>query len=153
MTTQTPPRWDLTNVYPSLDAKQYISDFDKLNTLIDGMESLIKEKAAGATGKEPAGHSQRSPRNSSTATTPSCCSAARCARISNHSYRQTPTTRMPCARNRNLTSWLFGSGSLKRNYWHGSAKWRNAYRKCLQRNHRSRRTAISWRIRPGRAAT
>ena len=56
MTTQTPPRWDLTNVYPSLDAKQYISDFDKLNTLIDGMESLIKEKAAGATGKEPVGH-------------------------------------------------------------------------------------------------
>ncbi len=55
MTTQNSPRWDLTNVYPSLDSKEYSTDFEKLNTLIAGMESLIKEKAAGVTGKEPAG--------------------------------------------------------------------------------------------------
>ncbi len=55
MTSQYPPRWDLINVYPSLESKEYSTDFEKLNTLIAGMETLIKEKAAGATGKEPAG--------------------------------------------------------------------------------------------------
>ncbi len=49
MTTQTPPRWDLTNVYPSLSSKEYSADFEKLNSLLSGMETLIKEKAAITT--------------------------------------------------------------------------------------------------------
>jgi len=52
MTTQTPPRWDLTNVYPALDSKEYAADFKRLQTLITGMETLLGEKAAKLTGKE-----------------------------------------------------------------------------------------------------
>ena len=55
MTTQTPPRWDLTNVYPALSSKEYAADFEKLNSLLTGMESLVKDKAAVVTGKEEAG--------------------------------------------------------------------------------------------------
>ncbi|HNR02586.1 MAG TPA: M3 family oligoendopeptidase [Anaerolineaceae bacterium] len=54
MTTQTPPRWDLTNVYPSLSSKEYSADFEKLNTLLMEMEILIKEKTAKVTGANEA---------------------------------------------------------------------------------------------------
>lgn len=60
MTTQTPPRWDLTNVYPSLSSKEYSADFEKLNTLLMEMETLIKEKTAKVTGaNEAAGLAQQ----------------------------------------------------------------------------------------------
>ena len=52
MTTQIPPRWDLSNVYPALDSKEYNADFEKLHKLITGMEDLLGAKAAGLTGKE-----------------------------------------------------------------------------------------------------
>ena len=54
MTAQTPPRWDLTNVYPSLSSKEYSADFEKLNLLIAKMETLINEKAAVVTAKDEA---------------------------------------------------------------------------------------------------
>lgn len=54
MTPQTPPRWDLTNVYPSLESKEYTADFDRLKAIIAEMESIIKEKASVVTGKEEA---------------------------------------------------------------------------------------------------
>ena len=54
MTAETPPRWDLTNVYPSLSSKEYNADFEKLNALIVELETLINEKAAVVTAKDDA---------------------------------------------------------------------------------------------------
>ncbi len=33
MSEQTPPRWDLTNVYPSLSSKEYCSGFRETQNL------------------------------------------------------------------------------------------------------------------------
>lgn len=52
MSTQTPPRWDLSNVYPSLSSKEFAADTEKLNRLIAEMEVLLKEKAAVMSEKE-----------------------------------------------------------------------------------------------------
>lgn len=54
MTVKTPPRWDLTNVFPSLDSNEYNATFENLKSLLGEMESLIKEKAATVTGAEAA---------------------------------------------------------------------------------------------------
>ena len=53
MTTQTPPRWDLTNVYPSLSSKEFAADFEQLNFLIteiDGLPDQIKILIWDASG-------------------------------------------------------------------------------------------------------
>jgi pepF/M3 family oligoendopeptidase len=52
MPAQTPPRWDLSNVYPSLSSTEFKADFQKLKDQIASMEGLLKEKAATMTGKE-----------------------------------------------------------------------------------------------------
>jgi pepF/M3 family oligoendopeptidase len=52
MTTQAVPRWDLSNVYPSLSSKEFEADAIKTTQLITAMEVLLKEKASGMTGKE-----------------------------------------------------------------------------------------------------
>ena len=44
MSTEAPPRWDLTNVYPALSSKKYIADFNKLKGLIADQELYIAEK-------------------------------------------------------------------------------------------------------------
>jgi len=41
MSTQTPPRWDLTNVYPSLASKEYAADVQKLVALIDEQSAFV----------------------------------------------------------------------------------------------------------------
>ncbi len=46
MPANKPPRWDLSNVYPSLSSPQYASDFIKLNKLLNEQETLLNEKAA-----------------------------------------------------------------------------------------------------------
>ncbi|HBO33321.1 MAG TPA: oligoendopeptidase F [Anaerolineaceae bacterium] len=51
MTTQTPPRWDLTNVYPSLSSKEFAGDFEKLNIMIAEIEGVLKERAVVANDK------------------------------------------------------------------------------------------------------
>jgi len=53
MTTQLPPRWDLSNVYPSLSSMEFETDSKKLNTMINEMEAMLKEKASGTSGNEP----------------------------------------------------------------------------------------------------
>ncbi len=45
MTTQTPPHWDLTNVYPSLSSKEFSSDFRKFQEQMNTLETLLDEKA------------------------------------------------------------------------------------------------------------
>jgi pepF/M3 family oligoendopeptidase len=41
MAEQKPPRWDLTNVYPSLSSKQYAADLAKLKKLITDQDALL----------------------------------------------------------------------------------------------------------------
>jgi len=41
MTEPTPPRWDLTNVYPSLDAPALSADFETLRAKIAALETFI----------------------------------------------------------------------------------------------------------------
>ena len=53
MTAQTAPRWNLTNVYPSLSSKEYNADCEKVESFISDMESLM-EKAAAFSGQEDA---------------------------------------------------------------------------------------------------
>ncbi len=51
MSAQKPPRWDLSNVYPSLSSPEYASDFEKFKNLIDEEEALLREKAADLDSK------------------------------------------------------------------------------------------------------
>lgn len=51
MSTNLPPRWDLSNVYPSSSA-DYVRDFEKLSHLISEMEKVLTGTAAKTTGKE-----------------------------------------------------------------------------------------------------
>ncbi|MGA9397436.1 MAG: M3 family metallopeptidase, partial [Anaerolineaceae bacterium] len=44
MPKETPPHWDLTNVYPSLASKEYAVDLAKLKQLITDQENYFSEK-------------------------------------------------------------------------------------------------------------
>jgi pepF/M3 family oligoendopeptidase len=46
MTNSTPPRWDLTNVYASLDAPEFQADLAKITHQLDKLESHIAERMA-----------------------------------------------------------------------------------------------------------
>ena len=41
MTETTPPRWDLSNVYPGLDSPQFLADIDRRKSMLTDMESLM----------------------------------------------------------------------------------------------------------------
>jgi oligoendopeptidase F len=45
MSQQTPPRWNLKNVYPSLDSEEYASDFNKMRTLLSTQEDFLSGEA------------------------------------------------------------------------------------------------------------
>jgi pepF/M3 family oligoendopeptidase len=47
----TPPRWDLTNVYPSLESKQFKSALKKLTALLDELETFLAKKVSKADAK------------------------------------------------------------------------------------------------------
>lgn len=51
--TVSPSRWDLTNVYPSLDSKQYKSDVKKYKSMLDDMEAFLKKAAKANAKTEP----------------------------------------------------------------------------------------------------
>lgn len=46
MPAQTPPHWDLTNVYPSLSSPQYAADFKKMQQLLDEQEKFLAERVS-----------------------------------------------------------------------------------------------------------
>ncbi|HAX69439.1 MAG TPA: M3 family oligoendopeptidase [Anaerolineales bacterium] len=48
--TVSAPRWDMTNVYPALDSKQFKNAVKKYKTLLDELEAFFK-KSAKADGK------------------------------------------------------------------------------------------------------
>ncbi|HZW03574.1 MAG TPA: M3 family metallopeptidase, partial [Anaerolineaceae bacterium] len=40
--TQTLPHWDLSNVYPGLDSAQLRADFERFQTMVDGLEKSVE---------------------------------------------------------------------------------------------------------------
>ncbi len=46
MTTQAPPRWDLSNVYPSLQSPEYAAAVQEMEAKIKGLEALLAEAEA-----------------------------------------------------------------------------------------------------------
>jgi len=53
MSTQTPPRWDLTNVYPSLASKEYAADVQKLVALIDEQSAFVNSQLQMLNAQSP----------------------------------------------------------------------------------------------------
>lgn len=51
MSDQKPPRWDLTNVYPSLSSKEYAADLKNLVKLINEQEAFLTGPVSKVTAK------------------------------------------------------------------------------------------------------
>ncbi len=51
--TVSAPRWDLTNVYPSLDSKQYKNAVKKYQTSLDELEAFLKKAGKATSQTEP----------------------------------------------------------------------------------------------------
>ena len=50
----TPSRWDMTNVYPSLESKQFKSALKKLSAMLDELETFLAKKVSKANAKTDA---------------------------------------------------------------------------------------------------
>ncbi len=50
----TPPRWDLTPIYPSLESKQFKSDFNKFKKQLAELETYFEKVVSKANAKTPA---------------------------------------------------------------------------------------------------
>ena len=44
MKNTTPPHWDLSNVYPSLESPEFNAGLEKLSTQIDDFEKFFSKK-------------------------------------------------------------------------------------------------------------
>ncbi|MBL8063034.1 MAG: M3 family oligoendopeptidase [Anaerolineales bacterium] len=51
--TVSAPRWDLTNVYPSLDSKQFKNAIKKYKTLLEEMETFLKKADKASSKTDP----------------------------------------------------------------------------------------------------
>ena len=47
------PRWDLTNVYPSLESKEFQKAVKEYKSLLDKLEKFYKSKISKASAKTP----------------------------------------------------------------------------------------------------
>ncbi len=48
-----PPRWDLSNVYPSLESKEYEDAFLSMKNQIESLETFFKEKVSSTSARTP----------------------------------------------------------------------------------------------------
>jgi len=53
MADQNPPRWDLTNVYPSLSSPKYAEDFKKMQKLLNEQEAFLSENVSKVDSRSP----------------------------------------------------------------------------------------------------
>ena len=51
--TTTPPRWDLSNVYPGLDSKELANDFEWIKTRTDALLQRYEEEFAQLDPSSP----------------------------------------------------------------------------------------------------
>ncbi len=54
MNPETPPHWDLTNVYPSLASKEYAAAIKHLTSLLDEQKKFFESKVDKVDGSSPA---------------------------------------------------------------------------------------------------
>lgn len=54
MTDQTPPRWDLSNVFPGLDSAEFAAAITRLHQLIAAQEDLLAQAVQLDAGADPA---------------------------------------------------------------------------------------------------
>ncbi len=54
MTSQTPPRWDLTNVYPSLSSPEYAAGFESLQSMVAELSAYLDTAEILDASAEPA---------------------------------------------------------------------------------------------------
>lgn len=47
------PRWDVSNVYPSLDSAEFKADFDLMNTSVDALFAYLNEHKISKNAAEP----------------------------------------------------------------------------------------------------
>jgi len=55
MTPETPPHWDLTNVYPSLASREFAAAVEHLTSLLDEQKKFLEEKVSSVDEKSAAG--------------------------------------------------------------------------------------------------
>jgi pepF/M3 family oligoendopeptidase len=51
MSSTTPPRWDLSNVYPGLDSSEFITDLNAVPAQIEQLETYFNEHVSNLTAK------------------------------------------------------------------------------------------------------
>ena len=51
--TQTPPRWDVSNIYPNLSSAEFKADFEHLNTLLDNLFNDFDENHIPSGDDDP----------------------------------------------------------------------------------------------------
>ena len=54
MPQKTPPRWDLSNVYPSLSSAEYAADFEKMKNLLQEQETFLLDEVSQVNSSSPA---------------------------------------------------------------------------------------------------
>ncbi len=54
MSEVTPPRWDISTIYPSLDSDAFHADVQRLETLLAELDALLAERRIGRGGPVPA---------------------------------------------------------------------------------------------------
>lgn len=54
MTNTTPPRWDMSNVFPGLESPELSAAFEEFKTQISGLETYAEESLAAANTETPA---------------------------------------------------------------------------------------------------
>ena len=53
MTTQTPPHWDLSNIYPDLESPKFETALKTLSTQIDELETFFGKKVSASNAETP----------------------------------------------------------------------------------------------------
>ena len=53
MTNATPPRWDLSNVYPNLDSEDFNTALGNLSTQLDRLDSFFNNKISTSSISTP----------------------------------------------------------------------------------------------------
>ncbi len=54
MSEVTPPRWDISTIYPSLDSDAFHADVQRLRPLLAELDALLAERRIGRGGPVPA---------------------------------------------------------------------------------------------------
>ncbi len=88
----TPPRWDLSNVFPSLESKEFTAASASMKSQIEALETFFKEKISSPVPPPRSMNSAVLAGEASSASTPSPTLLVRCAPTSSPSSPPIRTT-------------------------------------------------------------